>query len=152
MTNLQHQEHNTEGHRMLVFLISPSTVRNLLLPSERKPRSFRIGVSLPFYATQKSYLKKSDVLVTLYYHTSFCGLRHLCRHGHSRSEIVCFQHFHEVRLWSALLWRNTPGKSDSWKRGDTRECTVMKCAYVTRLLERKIGLKRDWLFIFFVFM
>jgi hypothetical protein len=68
MTNLQHHEHKSEGHRLFVFLISPSTVRNLLLPSERKPSSFRIGALLPFYATQKCYFNKSDALVTLYYH------------------------------------------------------------------------------------
>jgi len=42
-------------------LISPSTVRNLLLTSERKSRSFRIGALLPFSVTQKFYFNKSGV-------------------------------------------------------------------------------------------
>jgi len=69
VTNLQHLEHDIEGHRVLVFLISPSTVRNLLLPSERKPRTFRIGALLPFYVTQKFYLTKVTYLsrfITVY--------------------------------------------------------------------------------------
>jgi hypothetical protein len=51
-------------------------------------------------------------------------------------------------LWLNISWISGRG-FNSRNRGDTRDCSVANCTYVTRHLERKDGLKREWVFTYF---